>query len=148
METGSREVDLIWEATADQPHDLQLNTFFDSLFDCLGLDDVEVAVLVTDDPQMQKLNRQYRDKDKTTDVLSFPSGSGQGPHDTVHLGDIVISQQQAARQADEIGHDSAREIRFLCLHGTLHLLGYDHETDNGEMDALQSELKEKLKSFF
>jgi len=148
METGSREVDFIWEATADQPPDLQLDAFFNSLFDCMDLDNVEIAILATDDEAMRALNNQYRNKDRTTDVLSFPSQAGPAHEGPRHLGDIVISQPQAARQAAEIGHALSCELRFLCLHGLLHLLGYDHETDNGEMLELQSELKSKLHLFF
>lgn len=148
MDSEPPQIDIIWEAEDEAPPDLELDAFFERLFQLLEIEQAELAVLVTDDSQMQKYNRDWRQKDKTTDVLSFPSGAPVLPDEPRHLGDLIISQPQAKRQADEIGHHLVKEIRFLCLHGTLHLLGYDHETDQGEMFAYQKELKEQLSSYF
>jgi probable rRNA maturation factor len=87
---------------------------------------------------MRTLNRRFRRKDRATDVLAFP-GSGDG-----FLGDIVIAVPYAARQAKRRGEPVSREIDRLLLHGFLHLSGYDHETDEGEMDALEAKLRRRL----
>lgn len=101
----------------------------------------EISLLITNDETIHLLNKEYRQKDKPTDVLSFPM------EDDIMLGDIVISLDTAKNQAQEreIGLD--REIAFLFIHGLLHLLGYDHETsieDEKEMFALQEEILKKL----
>lgn len=92
------------------------------------------------DAAMRSLNRQRRGKDQTTDVLSFPGGDTPEGY---HLGDIVISVPQARRQAEAAGHSLPREIRILLLHGVLHCLGYDHETDDGTMDRLERRLRRR-----
>lgn len=92
------------------------------------------AVRFTSDREMRRLNRDFRDKDRPTDVLSFPGEDG-------HLGDVAISVPVARRQAEAAGHSAERELRVLMLHGVLHCLGYDHETDRGEMDRLESRLR-------
>ena len=89
---------------------------------------------------MRRLNRVFRAKDRTTDVLSFPGGrSPEG----VHLGDVVVSVPQASRQATASAHSIGRELRLLLLHGALHCLGYDHETDDGEMSRLERRLRQR-----
>lgn len=98
----------------------------------------EVAVALVGDRAVRRLNRLYRGKDAVTDVLSFPSGDLAPDAATVHLGDIVIARGVAARQAREVGHPLTAEIRVLVLHGLLHLLGFDHETDNGEMARVEA----------
>ena len=98
----------------------------------------EISVLFCGDGRMRALNRRFRGKDTPTDVLSFAAGQGQ------LLGDIVVSVPYAARQARRRGERTRREIDRLLLHGYLHLLGYDHETDRGEMDALEAKLKRRL----
>lgn len=117
------------------------------LIQALGLECVQLAVLVTSDQTIQTYNRDYRGKDRPTDVLSFPAQAhgGDGPR---HLGDLVISMDRVEVQAAEIGQSPAQELRFLILHGVLHLLGYDHEVDDGEMMARQSALKTQLADFF
>jgi probable rRNA maturation factor len=87
---------------------------------------------------MRRLNRDFRRKDKTTDVLAFPAAEG------ALLGDIVVSVPYAARQARRRGEPRAREIERLLVHGYLHLLGFDHETDTGEMEALEAALRKRL----
>ena len=86
----------------------------------------------------------FRRKDSTTDVLSFPNEPDEFDTDTNNLGDIVISVEQADRQAKENGLTLENEIKQLILHGLLHLCGYDHETDNGQMNARELELREQL----
>jgi probable rRNA maturation factor len=101
------------------------------------------------DRAMRRFNREFRGKDQTTDVLSFPGGPGAPgtprtpgtPEDTGHLGDIVISVPAARRQALAAGHATEREIRILLLHGVLHCLGHDHEVDGGEMERLERRLR-------
>lgn len=99
----------------------------------------EVSVLFCGDSRMRSLNRRYRGKDRATDVLAFPAGEARG-----FLGDIVISVPYAAREARRRADTRAREIDRLLVHGFLHLLGYDHETDDGEMDALESSVRRRL----
>lgn len=102
--------------------------------------DCEVSITFTDNESIRELNREYRDIDRATDVLSFPMDD-EG--DDVVLGDIVISLERAKEQATEYGHSLEREISFLCVHSTLHLLGYDHETseeDEKEMFMKQEEI--------
>ncbi|HEY0160904.1 MAG TPA: rRNA maturation RNase YbeY [Thermoanaerobaculia bacterium] len=103
----------------------------------------EVSIAFVEDEAMTELNKRFRGKKKTTDVLTFraddsynePSATGRP------LGDIVISVDQARRQAADEKHALATEIRYLVLHGVLHALGYDHETDQGEMNALEIEVR-------
>jgi probable rRNA maturation factor len=97
----------------------------------------DVTVAITSDARIRALNRQFRRKDAPTDVLSFPSD------EPGYLGDIVIAEGVARRQAAEAGHARATELRVLALHGLLHLLGYDHEHDNGEMARLERRLRRR-----
>lgn len=95
---------------------------------------VEVSVVVTDDAKIQALNRQYRGIDRPTDVLSFPQEEGttafpRPPGAPRQLGDIVISYDRVKAQAREYGHSERRELAYLAVHGLLHLLGFDHETE-------------------
>jgi probable rRNA maturation factor len=95
-------------------------------------DAAEISVVFVDNSQIQSLNKQYRNKDMATDVLSFPMGEN-GVYDTNHstgakiLGDIVISMEKAVEQAERYGHSLEREVGYLTAHSMLHLLGYDHE---------------------
>lgn len=108
-------------------------------------DPCEVSVTLTNDENIRKLNKEYRDKDKETDVLSFPQFDGEYTEDDMvdgylPIGDIVISLQRARAQAEALEHSINEETAFLCVHSTLHLLGYDHETskeDEEEMFAHQ-----------
>lgn len=93
---------------------------------------------VTSDDELRSLNRDFRGKDETTDVLSFP-GDGAG-----YLGDLAISADRAAAQAAEHGHEPGQEIRILMLHGVLHLLGYDHEVDGGKMRRVEKKWRQSL----
>ena len=106
--------------------------------------DKEFAVAFISDNRMKELNSFFRGRDLTTDVLSFPHEPDEFDTDTSNLGDIVISVEQAARQAEENGFTLENEIKQLILHGLLHLCGYDHETDNGEMNSRELVLRDKL----
>lgn len=97
--------------------------------------DTEVSLLLVDDDQMRRLNLEYREVDQTTDVLSFPMEESvddrvpDDPSGGLLLGDIVVSLPAAERQAADFGHSLRRELAFLVVHGMLHLLGYDHCTE-------------------
>ena len=99
-----------------------------------------LGLKLTGDLAMRRLNREHRGKDQTTDVLSFPGGETREGY---HLGDVVISVPQACRQAQTAGHGLERELRVLLLHGVLHCLGYDHESDDGTMDRLEKKLRRR-----
>jgi probable rRNA maturation factor len=94
-----------------------------------------MTVAVASDARVRALNRRFRREDTTTDVLSFPSDEAG------YLGDVVISLGVAARQARAAGHSIDTELRVLALHGLLHLLGYDHERDDGQMARLERRLR-------
>lgn len=123
-----------------------------------------LTVRFVSDREMRRLNRSYRDHDRSTDVLSFPGDLaeatvappgfkssaaahlgdarlGDAPLGDAHLGDIVIAVPTARRQATSLGHSVERELRVLMLHGLLHCLGYDHETDDGTMERLERKLQ-------
>ena len=94
--------------------------------------DAEISLTVCDNEYIQSINKQFRDIDRATDVLSFPmyeagEWDDEGDFGPIPLGDIVISLERTAAQAEELGHSFLREAAFLAIHSTLHLLGYDHE---------------------
>lgn len=99
------------------------------VLDCFAIDEAEVSVRLTDDEEIRELNRTYRHKDKSTDVLSFPQPNELNLPEQ-HLGDIVISLDTASVQAEEHEHDLHTELLILARHGLLHLLGYDHDGDD------------------
>ena len=107
-------------------------------------DATRVTLVLCGDRAIRALNRDFRGKDRATDVLSFPAGGGATPDGERPLGDVVISVPQAARQAAAGGRSLGRELRILTIHGYLHLLGYDHEVDEGRMARLQARLVRKL----
>ena len=104
----------------------------------IGKSESAATIAFVSDKKIRELNRQFRGIDKATDVLSFPS---DGPDE---LGDVAVSVDTAAVQAKENGLKFDEEIAQLILHGLLHLSGYDHETDNGEMNRLELRLRKKL----
>lgn len=104
----------------------------------------EISALLATDETIRMLNRDFRKKDKATDVLSFPVDKehpGEGPK---LAGDLAISLDTAARQAEEQGHTLQDEVKILLLHGVLHLAGYDHETDTGQMARKESALRKEF----
>ena len=109
-------------------------------------DPAEISVSFVDNEQIREMNRQYRNKDSATDVLSFPMGEN-GQYDINHetgakiLGDIVLSMPKAVEQAQTYGHSLEREVGYLTAHSMLHLLGYDHE--NGGLDRVRMREKEE-----
>ena len=98
----------------------------------------ELSIRLTSNAEMRKLNRRFRKKDKPTDVISFPSDVPKV------AGDIAISADIAAVNAAQLGHSVDTELKVLILHGLLHLAGYDHETDDGEMEAREAKLRQRL----
>jgi probable rRNA maturation factor len=102
-----------------------------------------VSVLLTTDERIRELNREFRGKDSPTDVLSFPPAAWahEGGKGRKSAGDLAISLDTAARQAAEVGHSLAVEVKVLILHGALHLAGFDHETDAGEMAREEARLR-------
>lgn len=108
------------------------------------------ALRFVSDREMRRLNATYRRRDATTDVLSFPGDLVPSPEDPgdrgaarseCHLGDVVVSVPAARRQASKLGHSVERELRILTLHGVLHCMGHDHETDGGTMERLERRLR-------
>ncbi|HYZ83789.1 MAG TPA: rRNA maturation RNase YbeY [Bryobacteraceae bacterium] len=95
--------------------------------------------LVTDDAELLRLNSDFLNNPYPTDVLSFPSGQPEGD-----LGELAISSERAIAQAEEFGHTPGEEVRILMLHGVLHLLGMDHETDRGKMARVERRWRERL----
>ena len=115
----------------------------ESVFNELDMssNEYEISLLITDDETIRKYNKEYRNRDRATDVLSFPM------EDDIILGDVAISFETAKRQSEEAEINIDREVAFLFIHGLLHLLGYDHETsqeDEEEMFALQEKILKKL----
>lgn len=100
------------------------------------------AVRFCGDREMRRVNLRFRGQDKATDVLSFPGEEEGGAGG--HLGDVLISVPTARRQAEARGHGVERELKVLLLHGLLHCLGHDHETDDGEMEALERKLRRRF----
>lgn len=102
----------------------------------------ELALVFCGDRAVRTLNARYRRKDRPTDVLSFPGEGGE-----LGLGDVVISVPAAARNARRLGRNLDAELQVLALHGLLHVLGYDHEQDDGSMDRLEARLRRRLLGF-
>lgn len=117
-----------------------LNTFTTKAKRAAGLRG-SVSVLITNSRELRLLNRQFRGKDKPTDVLSFPS-EVVGAHR--FIGDVAISVEIATQNAKRLGHSTADEVKILILHGLLHLAGYDHEIDQGEMARTEERLRNSL----
>jgi rRNA maturation RNase YbeY len=129
---------------AGAPPAARVKAWTRSLLSKAGAKRARLSILLCGDRRMRGLNRRFRRMDRPTDVLSFSSfeesSSSRSPRGAGFLGDIVIDVPYAARQARRRGHSTAREVRILLAHGLLHLLGYDHETDDGTMFRLQRRL--------
>jgi probable rRNA maturation factor len=132
------KAELLFQHPTRQAKRTELRAFWRRLIaDVAG--DQDVVCLITTDDALRRLNREFRGKDFATDVLSFPA-----PEHADGLGEIAISWDRATEQAREMGHTAGDEVRVLMLHGVLHLLGMDHETDAGEMRRTESRWRKKL----
>lgn len=123
----------------------------DATLGAVGRDGANLTVAFVRDRVIRELNGKFMGSDRATDVLSFPAEdereSASGVHFigvSEHVGDIVVSTDTARRQANDAGHSFAREVDELVIHGVLHLCGYDHETDRGQMNRLELKLRRKL----
>jgi len=131
-----------------------LTDFLGRVRSALRLGDRDLTVCLVSDASIARLNRSFRGKPGPTDVLSFPANghaalrrarlSTSSPSSTSYLGDIAISPEAARRNAARFGRSLPQELRVLMLHGVLHLLGYDHETDRGRMDRVERRLRAEL----
>lgn len=132
--------------TSQRLDEVALAALVGRVLDHQGATDAEVAVILVDPDPMQALNREYRARDEVTDVLAFPIDErDELPMGMPRLlGDVVICLDRCAEQAGEQGHSPGAELVVLAVHGVLHLLGYDHETDDGAMLALQDSLTADL----
>ena len=109
-----------------------------------GLDTAEVSVTLTNNEHIREINRNYRNKDAATDVISFALNEGEEPEiidgpEINMLGDIIISIERAMEQAEEYGHSLERELAFLTVHGMMHLLGYDHIEEEDRLEMRKEE---------
>lgn len=116
--------------------DQKLKSCAEKILAELGFEKKELSVLIVGDPEIQQLNRQYRNIDSATDVLSFSQFEGPGAHSFL-LGDVVLSRDTAHRQAEEHGLALEEELILLLIHGILHLAGYDHERSQPEARRMQ-----------
>jgi probable rRNA maturation factor len=136
-----------------------LESFLERVRKELGLGEADVTVCLVSDAEIARMNEAYRKKKGPTDVLSFPEfrrraplglsrarkrSSGGDARRGQFLGDVAISPATARRNAKQLGRSLAGELEILILHGVLHLLGYDHETDSGEMDRVERGLRQRL----
>jgi probable rRNA maturation factor len=128
-----------------------LESFLRRVKNELGCSAAGVAVCLVSDAEIARMNEKFRRKKGPTDVLSFPAATRRGPVRLTRLiksggslGDIAISPATARRYAKKNGRTLASELRVLILHGVLHLLGYDHETDRGEMDRVERKLRKRF----
>ena len=123
----------------------QWRAFGEDALQAIGKTERGATVVFVSDEAIKKLNRQFRGKNYAADVLSFPSeAEAFEVEEQRHLGDVVISVQRAAAQARSNGLSFSNEVKQLILHGLLHLCGYDHETDKGEMNRLELRLRRRL----
>jgi len=136
-EPARAEISLLNPRRFPEPAVRRLRPWVEDLVRELAPEADSFTVRFTGDSEIRRTNREYRDKDEATDVLSFP---GETTVEGRHLGDVLISVPTARRQAREAGHPTEREIRCLVLHGLLHCMGYDHETDDGTMERLERRL--------
>ena len=132
-----------WQKRAAGPLTAGLRALALAALRRIGRHDAEVGVLICDDTTIRSLNRHYRSKDVATDVLSFPAGFAQ-PDGPLYLGDVAISLDTAQRQAAAAGVAVDRELRCLLLHAIIHLCGFDHEADEGEMSELETTMRREL----
>jgi probable rRNA maturation factor len=132
--------------TAERPDEAGLAARIDEVLEDQGATDGEVALILVGPAEMQALNREYRSKDEVTDVLAFPIDERDElpPGMPRMLGDVVICLERCAEQAGDQDHTPGEELVVLSVHGTLHLLGYDHEHDDGAMLRVQDAICDRL----
>jgi probable rRNA maturation factor len=124
----------------------RLRRFAHTLALRLQVQHLEFTLVLANDSALRRLNRQFRQKDKPTDILSFPADRLEGLRglDNPYLGDMIVSVETASRQASSRNHSLERELCILMIHGLLHLLGYDHEVDRGQMRREELRLQREL----
>ncbi len=137
-------VDISFSAISEDELHVDIERFFLQLLQHLGLSGVEISVVFCDNNFIRTLNREYRNKDEATDVLSFPQNEERFPPEGTHCGDIVISLPQVRENEKQFHVSFEEELQRLCIHGVLHLLGYDHATNNPDEPML--ELQESILS--
>jgi probable rRNA maturation factor len=143
VSTAEVEIALAGLGRFPDASDRRLARWLERLVAALAPDAGSFGVRFVGDRAMRALNRTYRGLDRSTDVLSFEGGASPEGR---HLGDVVISVPAARRQAAAQGHPLAVELRLLLLHGLLHCLGHDHETDSGQMERLERRLRRRFVS--
>jgi probable rRNA maturation factor len=127
--------------TAETVDEAALAALVAGVLEAMGAAEAETSVILVTPGEMRALNAQWRHRDEVTDVLAFPiDESDELPGLPRLLGDVVVCLESAAEQAVEEGHAPGRELAILAVHGTLHLLGYDHESDDGRMLAVQASI--------
>jgi probable rRNA maturation factor len=122
----------------------RLRQFYDRVRSELGFAAGSVTIQLISDQNMAHLNETFRKKRGPTDVLSFPANGASPAHSGEYIGDIAISPETARRNARRFSRSLSVELRILILHGMIHLAGYDHESDHGEMDRLERRLRKRL----
>ncbi|HKX32378.1 MAG TPA: rRNA maturation RNase YbeY [Blastocatellia bacterium] len=147
-ETSDRPIEVINRQRQHEIRRPEIARLARLVLDRIGLEDRTLTVIFIRDRAMRELNRDYRGIDRPTDVLSFAywetADFPEPVPDSNHLGDLVISVETAVTYARELGLTFDREIEHLVIHGALHLAGYDHETDQGEMRRLERKLRKAL----
>lgn len=148
MAIGNRQlamIEIINRQRRYQIDETQWRKFGEQALRAIGTGKRDATIVFVSDLTIRRLNREFRGKDHATDVLSFPSEAEAFEiENKASLGEVVISVQRAAEQAQQNGLTFENEVEQLILHGLLHLCGYDHETDQGEMNRLELKLRKKL----
>ena len=121
-----------------------LQQFYERVRRELGFAPESVTIELISDDAMARFNRTFRKKQGPTDVLSFPANGARPARDAEYIGDIAISPETARRNARRFSRSFSVEMRILVLHGMIHLAGFDHETDHGEMDRFERRLRKRL----
>ena len=121
-----------------------LQQFYERVRRELGFAPESVTIQLISDETMARLNATFRKKQGPTDVLSFPANGARPAHGAEYIGDIAISPETARRNARRYSRSLPVEMRILILHGMIHLAGFDHDSDNGEMDRLERRLRKRL----
>ena len=141
------DVDILWEIEEETALEESIKRVVEMALEVeSAVCDVNLSMVVTDDERIRVVNREQREIDKATDVLSFPGYEKDeweelkvNPEELVYIGDIVISKEHAVAQAEEYGHSFEREFCYLLAHGMLHLMGYDHMVEEDKMVMREKE---------